>query len=172
MQIVKLTLVDDQYPIEGTEHVRPISRGVVLDENGNVALHHVYRDDAFGKQWYFETPGGGIDPGETPEQAVKRECKEELGDEVEILSYLGEVDDDYNLIHRHNQSHYYLCRKLSQGKRHFVSEGDLLIRETLWIPIEEAIAKMESQDDWGVSVLVKRRELPVLRAAQEKLHSK
>ena len=35
-------------------------------------------------------PGGKVDPGETPEQAAVRECREELHIEVEDLEYCGE----------------------------------------------------------------------------------
>jgi 8-oxo-dGTP diphosphatase len=35
-------------------------------------------------------PGGTLEPGETPEECIRRECREELGDvEVSNLRYLG-----------------------------------------------------------------------------------
>lgn len=40
---------------------------------------------------YYTLPGGGIDAGEIGEQAVVRECKEETGYTVKIISSLGNV---------------------------------------------------------------------------------
>jgi len=37
-------------------------------------------------------PKGGIDPGETPQQAAERECAEEAGVTGRILGYLGQFD--------------------------------------------------------------------------------
>ena len=164
-----LRLQDNQYPFTGVTHVRDIARGIVLDEQGRVAIHVVERDDMFCNQRYYETPGGGVDEGESFEQALVRECKEELGYEVEILAYLGEVDDFYNLIGRENHNRYFLAkRKGYVGMRH-VSSGDEFIKDTVYLSIGEAIEAYVKQDDTLVAGLVKQRELPILRAAKEEL---
>ena len=95
---ISLNLKDNEDEYKGVKEVREVARGIVLDDKGNVAIHTVSRDDIFCKQTYYETPGGGVDKGETYEQALLRECDEELGYEVEILAYVGEVNDYYNLI--------------------------------------------------------------------------
>ena len=166
---VQLKLRDTCYPEKEVTHVRLIARGIVLDEQNRVALHYLHRNDIFGDQYYLETPGGGVDEGESFEQAVCRECEEELGYRVEILAYLGEVNDFYNLIGRENHNRYFLCRRASEVGIHFASSGDTLIQETRYVPLEEAIALMASQSEEGVAGLVKQRELPILKEASHYL---
>ena len=54
--------------------------GIILIEDGKVALIERHRAGLD----YFVFPGGGVDEGETPEQAAVREAMEELGVEVAI----------------------------------------------------------------------------------------
>ena len=64
-----------------------VRAGVVLIENGNVALIERHR----GGKHYYVFPGGGVDVGETPEQAAIREMEEETGLHVTIRRKLAEI---------------------------------------------------------------------------------
>ena len=57
-----------------------VSLGYLFDENGCVLLAQRPLEKDFGGLWEF--PGGKLERGESPELAVKRELKEELGLEV------------------------------------------------------------------------------------------
>jgi mutator protein MutT len=63
---------------------------IILNSLGKVLLIH--RETPPKIQW--ETPGGKIEPGETPEAAAIRECWEEIGMMPKILKKLGE--DNFN----------------------------------------------------------------------------
>ena len=58
-------------------NARPAARVVCLDRDGRVLLMH-WHDKVSGVE-VWEPPGGGIDPGETPLQAARRELAEETG---------------------------------------------------------------------------------------------
>jgi len=60
----------------------PGAGGVVVNAAGEVLL---IRD----RNGYWVFPKGHIDPGETPEEAARREVREETGIEAEILAPLG-----------------------------------------------------------------------------------
>lgn len=90
-KIISKELHDDQYPCHGYTHQREIVRAFVYNEKNEFAIEHIFGEDIFGKRDYFETPGGGVEKGESLEDALIREIEEEIGCICEIKEYLGVV---------------------------------------------------------------------------------
>lgn len=61
--------------------------GAAVLRNGRVLAAQRARPEALRGRWEF--PGGKTDPGETPEAALVRECREELGAHVRPLERVG-----------------------------------------------------------------------------------
>ena len=64
-----------------------VRAGIVLIKDNKVALIERHRAGLD----YFVFPGGGVDEGETPEQAAIRETMDELGIEVSIKQKVAEI---------------------------------------------------------------------------------
>ena len=164
---IRLELKDTQWPFTYTDHDRAIARAIVVDDEGNYYFVRARRDDEFGHVTLIETSGGGVEPGEALEVAIRRELREELGTEVEILGPIGVVSDYYNLIHRHNVNHYFLCRARSFGERHLLEdEINMFHLEPLKLSYPEAVGEYEKRAETPLGRLIRDRELPVLRRAR------
>ncbi len=59
--------------------LRESVRALVLDEADNVLLVRFYWQGLELRDGFWANPGGGIEPGETPEEALERELREEVG---------------------------------------------------------------------------------------------
>ena len=62
---------------------------VPVPEPGHVILIRQYRYAV--NRWLWELPAGSVDEGETPEQAARRECHEEIGQVPDTIVRLGSM---------------------------------------------------------------------------------
>ncbi len=71
----------EPFPEPKEYKIRPTAKGIVIDGQGKIALLEA--------RGHFLFPGGGVEEGESGEEAFVRECMEEIGCKVEVLSSVG-----------------------------------------------------------------------------------
>ena len=93
------------------------------------------------KDWW-EFPGGKMEVGETPEEALKREIREELLTEISVDELLCTIEYDYPKFHL--TMHCYLCSLLTDAlhlKEH--EDARWLTKDELdsvkWLPADKGI---------------------------------
>ena len=68
---------------------------IIVKDNQILATQRGYGE--FEGGWEF--PGGKVEPGETPEQAIVREIHEELNATIAVDDFLVQVEHDYPTFH-------------------------------------------------------------------------
>lgn len=164
---IRIELQDAEWPFEYTDHDREIVRAIVFDDSGYFYFARLDRNDDFGEAIVIETSGGGVENGEDLHTAIQRELKEELGVEVNVLCKIGVVSDYYNLIHRHNINHYFLCKVCAFGEKSLTQdEIERFHLSTLKLTYEEAVREYEMCSCTRLGRLLANRELPILKRAK------
>lgn len=121
-----------------------VSGAVILRTNPNTKMWEVFATQRgygdFKGGW--EIPGGKLEAGESPEQCIVREIREELATEVRAEKEIGLVDYDYPAFHL--TMHCILCSVVS-GKLQLLEHEDAkwLTKENLrsvgWLPADQEI---------------------------------
>ena len=137
-------------------------RVFIRDENDLYWFLVIRGEDDFGVRNHYETIGGGIEKGESFEEAIIRETMEEVGCEPYDIQSIGTIIDRYYLIQRETHSHFYSV-KIDSRKQ----------KEKQLTPLEQALffdcVKVRKEDvselldldkaESKVDYLVQRRDL-------------
>lgn len=101
-----------------------VAAAIICDKGRIFATQRGY--GKFKDGWEF--PGGKIEPGETPQEALVREIKEELDIEIEVKDFLETVEYDYPEFHLSMDC--FFCT---------IKSGELVLKEheaAKWLTVE------------------------------------
>ncbi|MGB7440054.1 MAG: 8-oxo-dGTP diphosphatase MutT [Coleofasciculaceae cyanobacterium] len=86
-----------------------IGVAVIKNLEGQILIDRRLPKGEMGGLWEF--PGGKVESGETIEECIKREIKEELGIEIEVAEHLITINHTYSSFHITLTVHH--CRHLT-----------------------------------------------------------
>ena len=135
-EVIRPDGTDDTYAMI---KIKPGAEVLALDDEGFVYLVKEFRY-AIGLET-IEAVGGGMDEGEAPLEAARRELREELGIEAKEFIELGELYYSPSIIH--SPSTLFLARSLSFVEK---EEDRSEVLETVKMPFTEAIEKALNGD--------------------------
>jgi 8-oxo-dGTP pyrophosphatase MutT (NUDIX family) len=146
---------------------RKASRAIVFDKDNNAALLNAT------KKHYHKLPGGGVEKDEDSIQALKRECKEEIGCDVEVSHELGIIEEYRYEFELHQLSYGFIAKVLGEKGVPKLEEDEKADGfETVWLSLEDAIKTLS--DEINISnyegKFIRNRDLFFLQEAQRLLN--
>lgn len=117
-----------------------VAAAIIIHDNQIFATQRGYGE--FKDGWEF--PGGKIEEGETPQEALAREIKEELDTEIEVKDFLETVEYDYPEFHI-SMDCFFCTIKSGELVLKEHEAAKWLTAETLdsvdWLPADQALVQ-------------------------------
>ena len=106
--------------------IRPTALLVAVKNNKILVIDG---NDYHKSEKFYRLIGGGIEFGETGEQALKREVKEEINAEIENVKYLGLIENIFNYEGK-NRHEIVLLYQANFKDKNIYKKGDMKILES------------------------------------------
>lgn len=159
---LKIDKIQDESKINFREAVRFIW----IDENNLIPLLLVSNHN------YHKLPGGWIDDGEDHMNALKRECMEEIGAEIEMLGEIGEIHEYRADFFMKQVSYCYFGKITSQGKPKFTELELSWGFQIVWMTLDEAIEQIKNDTPNNYEgIFIQERDLCFLETYKQIVHS-
>lgn len=111
--IAKIT--DNDFGLEFCDmknpQLRKGARGIVIREDGKIAIFNKVNKHE------YKLPGGGIEENEKPEDAFYREVEEETGCKIEIIRFLGTIEEYKNRNNFKQISYIFVSKVIEDTKK-------------------------------------------------------
>ena len=147
-----------------TNWPRLAARAIVRNRAGLIGVSYIAKFDL------HNLPGGGVEPGEAPEDTVRREVREEAGCTCGQITPLGIVYENRGSQNFVQQSWYYAVEAEADDLPLMLTEKEksngICIK---WVTMDEAVRLIENQDTTMDSrKFVRARDLTALEAYRRK----
>ena len=126
----------------------------IVERDGKIAVVRVTFESGGGRT---DLPGGGLDPGETPQAAAARECGEEAGLAVEVGEMV--VAADHFFVNeqgeaKNTRGQFFAARFVRPAPELKVEDDHALA----WMdPVEALLALDRESHAWAVATWLRRR---------------
>lgn len=146
---------------------RVAARTILINSTGKIAILEIK------KHGYHKLPGGGLEEGEDIKQTLKREIKEEIGAEIEIIGEVGMIIEYKNKYNQKQTSYCYLAKikniNVGTSLTKEEKEAGLTLR---WVSIEDALKLFEEDSPKEYTArFIRLRDYTFLLEAEKLLKS-
>lgn len=130
---------------------------LIKETNGTleIGLLKILENDIFGHRNHLETPGGGIEIGETAEIALSREVLEETGYKIYHKVFFGEIITEYNILKRLDYAKIFVA----YVKEH-IKQGEYDLK---WFPLESILNVYETYEVQNVGQIIHQRDYLLIK---------
>ena len=122
---------------------------IIVDKDGKILVAQRPYSDISYKSYIWEFPGGKVEEQETPQEALKREIKEELDCEIIVEEKIGEINHEYPDFQL-NLS-LFLCRLKDNSRPKALEHNQIK-----WIRMEESDTLDWIEADYEILPLINK----------------
>lgn len=124
-------------PLQQHPILRNTARCIMLNSTNQICLLYSKAKD------YYAIPGGGIEPGESLLDALKRETLEETGYTIKNPKPLGKIHEErYNRL---TDTYFFTATPLAKTHTHYMEDEIEEDYELIWLSLEDTIKHLESR---------------------------